>query len=211
MRPRFMPVTKSLPLARITTVGRFLQQRKVALRRIEAEGEPGLDDQVEPLLQLVGDAEIPHRRGNQHPIGEREAHRHALEHGESVALGVAEFAARSGVHIWLPARRRRTRAGFAPEVHLRRCPSSAAPAGTGATNASAPAADSEAARGEQRRWNSLGTPASLSSHRPGAHPNAPITASALVTTATFCIAKLIEALCHSAFIVEQQSSGTIMK
>src|SRR5260221_4001560 len=32
------------------------------------------------------------------------------------------------------------------------------------TNASAPAEDSEAARGEQRRWNSLGTPSSLSSH-----------------------------------------------
>ena len=38
-----------------------------------------------------------------------------------------------------------------------------------------------------------------------------ITASALVTTATFWSAKLIEALCQSAFIVEQQSSGTIMK
>ena len=38
-----------------------------------------------------------------------------------------------------------------------------------------------------------------------------MTASALVTTATFCRAKLIEALCHSAFIVEQQSSGTTMK
>ena len=34
---------------------------------------------------------------------------------------------------------------------------------------------------------------------------------ALVTTATFCMAKLIEALCQSAFMVEQQSSGTIMK
>ena len=80
------------------------------------------------------------------------------------------------------------------------------------TNASAPAEDSEAARGEQRRWKSLGTAC-----RPfftplaDAHPIALITASALVTTATFCIAKLIEALCHSAFMVEQQSSGTIMK
>ena len=38
-----------------------------------------------------------------------------------------------------------------------------------------------------------------------------MTASALVTVATFCIAKLIEALCHSAFMVEQQSSGTTTK
>ena len=43
------------------------------------------------------------------------------------------------------------------------------------------------------------------------HPSALITASALVTVATFCMAKLIEALCHSAFIVEQQSSGRTMK
>jgi hypothetical protein len=44
-----------------------------------------------------------------------------------------------------------------------------------------------------------------------AHPNALMTASALVTTATFCKAKSIEARCHAAFIVEQQSSGTTMK
>jgi hypothetical protein len=43
---------------------------------------------------------------------------------------------------------------------------------------------------------------------PAADSSALITASALVTVATFCIAKSIEALCHSAFIVEQQSSGT---
>ena len=42
-------------------------------------------------------------------------------------------------------------------------------------------------------------------------PSASITASALVTTETFGNAKLIEALCHSAFIVEQQSSGTTTK
>jgi len=41
--------------------------------------------------------------------------------------------------------------------------------------------------------------------------SAAMTASAFVTTETFCSAKLIEALCQSAFIVEQQSSGTIMK
>src|SRR3979411_150383 len=32
--------------------GPVLQQRKVALSRIEAEGEPRLHDQIEPLLQL---------------------------------------------------------------------------------------------------------------------------------------------------------------
>src|SRR5260370_9153120 len=41
-----------------------------------------------------------------------------------------------------------------------------------ATNASAPAEDSEAARGEQRRWNSLGTP-SLSSRHPARSPDRP--------------------------------------
>jgi hypothetical protein len=45
----------------------------------------------------------------------------------------------------------------------------------------------------------------------GRQPSAAMTASAFVTTETFCSAKLIEALCQSAFIVEQQSSGTIMK
>jgi hypothetical protein len=44
-----------------------------------------------------------------------------------------------------------------------------------------------------------------------AHPSALITASAFVTTATFCNAKSIDARCHVAFIVEQQSSGTTMK
>jgi hypothetical protein len=38
-----------------------------------------------------------------------------------------------------------------------------------------------------------------------------MTVSALVTTATFWRAKLIAALCQSAFIIEQQSSGTIMR
>ena len=33
----------------------------------------------------------------------------------------------------------------------------------------------------------------------------------LVTVETFCSAKLIDALCHSAFIVEQPSSGTTME
>ena len=46
---------------------------------------------------------------------------------------------------------------------------------------------------------------------PAAASSALITASALVTVATFCTAKSIEALCHSAFIVEQQSSGRTTK
>ncbi|MEY9190050.1 hypothetical protein ABH991_003476 [Bradyrhizobium ottawaense] len=65
----------------------------------------------------------------------------------------------------------------------------------------APALDSESGRGEQERCKIFAT----------AHPNALMTASALVTIATFCMAKLIDALCQSAFMVEQQSSGTIMK
>src|SRR5215471_21517577 len=71
-------------------------------------------------------------------------------------------------------------------------------------NTRAPALDSESARGEQTRWKSFGMAA-------GPQPIALITVSALVTTATFWSAKLIDALCQSAFIVEQQSSGTIMK
>src|ERR1700733_14522898 len=40
-----------------------------------------------------------------------------------------------------------------------------------ATNASAPAEDSEAARGEQRRWNSLGTPATFPPSVPARLPD----------------------------------------
>ena len=43
-----------------------------------------------------------------------------------------------------------------------------------------------------------------------AAPIASSTAAQVVTVETFCKAKLIDALCHSAFIVEQPSSGTIM-
>ena len=41
-------------------------------------------------------------------------------------------------------------------------------------------------------------------------PIAAFTAAQVVTVETFCSAKLIDALCQSAFIVEQPSSGTTM-
>ena len=42
-----------------------------------------------------------------------------------------------------------------------------------ATNASAPAEDSEAARGEQRKWNSFGTPATFPASVAGALSRSP--------------------------------------
>ncbi len=78
------------------------------------------------------------------------------------------------------------------------------------TNASAPAEDSDGPRGRAAQVEQL-RHATSAFHGDALSPSALITASALVTMATFCIAKLIEALCHSAFMVEQQSSGTIMK
>src|ERR1700730_11131037 len=39
-----------------------LEQGQVALRWVEAERQARLDDDVEPLLELIGNAEIPHRR-----------------------------------------------------------------------------------------------------------------------------------------------------
>jgi hypothetical protein len=80
-----------------------------------------------------------------------------------------------------------------------------------ARKTSAPALDAESRRGEARRWKSVGKRCGLLVARPAFQPSAAMTASAVVTTDTFCKAKLIEALCHSAFMVEQQSSGTIMK
>ena len=41
--------------------------------------------------------------------------------------------------------------------------------------------------------------------------SAAMTSLALVTAATFCMAYCTEARCQSAFMVEQQSSGTMMK
>src|SRR5690606_11065434 len=41
----------------------------------------------------------------------------------------------------------------------------------------------------------------------GNQASAAITASVVLTVATFCMAKFIDALCHSAFIVEHASSG----
>ena len=64
-------------------------------------------------------------------------------------------------------------------------------------------------RRKPRHEKRLGSLETISSFARGErHPSAAITAWEFVTTDTFCRAKLIEALCHSAFIVEQQSSGT---
>ena len=67
-----------------------LEQRQIALRRIEAERQPRLRDDVDPLFQLVGNAKIPHRRRNQHAVGEREAERDALGDRKRIALRIRE-------------------------------------------------------------------------------------------------------------------------
>jgi hypothetical protein len=84
-----MPVTKSLPL----------------------------DDQIEPLLQFIGDAEVPHRCGNQHTVGECEPHGHALEFGESVPLGAAELAPVLARVFRFQCVAVELGQGFAPDVH----------------------------------------------------------------------------------------------
>ena len=50
--------------------------------------------------------------------------------------------------------------------------------------------------------------ARLQSSTSADHPSAALTSAQLVTVETFWSAKLIDASCHSAFIVEQPSSGT---
>ena len=88
-----------------------LDETPITLGGTEGEGKTGLHDQVEPLLELVGHAEVPHRRGNEHPFSQREAQRHTLDDGESVTLGVIEPPAAEAAHIWPRAPRRRIRAG----------------------------------------------------------------------------------------------------
>ena len=94
-----------------------LEQGLIALRRIEAESQPGLHDHIEPLLQLVGNAEIPHRRRDQHAIGERQPDGDALGDCKRIALRVGEgLAVHPGIfgfqHIALELRQM-----FPPEVH----------------------------------------------------------------------------------------------
>ena len=52
----------------MTSVGRESQWR-VALLRIEGKAQAGLGDEVYPVLELVGNAEIPHRGCDQHRVG----------------------------------------------------------------------------------------------------------------------------------------------
>jgi hypothetical protein len=54
MRPRFMPVTKSLPLGEDHNRRPVFQQRRVPLRGVEPERHSGLRDHIDPLFQLVG-------------------------------------------------------------------------------------------------------------------------------------------------------------
>ena len=65
-----------------------LDEGQVALRRIETERQPGLRDHIDPLLQLVGNAEIPHWRRDQNAIGERKAQRDALGDRKGIALRI---------------------------------------------------------------------------------------------------------------------------
>ena len=133
-----------------------LDQAAIALGRTEGEGEPRLHDEVEPLLELVGHAEVPHRRGNKHPIGEREAQRHALDDGEGVALGVAERASAEARVFGLERRAVELRQGLAPQILDVDVPGRPSWRNF-ARNASAPAEEAEPARGEQRKWKSFGT------------------------------------------------------
>src|SRR5258708_16473436 len=72
---------------------------------------------IEPLLQPVGDAEIPHRCGNQDPVGQCEPHCHALELSESVALAVTECSPAQARIFGLQRIAVELGQSFAPDVH----------------------------------------------------------------------------------------------
>jgi hypothetical protein len=189
----------------------MLDQTVIALRGAESEGQPRLHNEIKPLLELVGHAEVPHGQGNEHAVSEQEAHRQTLDDGESITLRVAERPATETRIFGFERGAIELGQRFAPqvlEVDVPRRPRLAK------------FRQERLGRCGRRRTGAWRAPQMeelrhrLCSHQSRgatAHPSALMTASAFVTTATFCMAKSMEARCHAAFIVEQQSSGTTMK
>jgi len=119
--------------------------------RVEAEGQARLHDQVDILLELVGDAEIPHRRRDQHTIGNREAHHHALDHGEGVALRIVERPSGAARIFRLQRRAVELRQALVPQVQRVDVPTGMGFRKTRDESVPPPALEAESRRGEARR------------------------------------------------------------
>src|SRR5215468_4069579 len=96
----------------------ILEQRKVTTHWIEPERQAGLADHVDPLLELVGNAEVPHRRRDQHTLGQREADRNSFGNRKGVALGIAEATPTDARVFRRQDRTLELRQLIAPEIHL---------------------------------------------------------------------------------------------
>src|SRR6266478_991130 len=94
-----------------------LEQRQVSSSRIEAERQSGLRDHVDPVFQLVGNAEVPHRSRNQHAIGECESKRDAFGDREAVALRIAKGLSVDARILRFQDRAIEFRQVIPPEVH----------------------------------------------------------------------------------------------